>query len=139
MGFGDFYAVGDTEKWFAIPLMFFGVMIFSYVTGVYGEILDKMKSMDNDHEEGNELLKFFDVIKHFNNNEGLKKELKDEIEDYFIYRWTNHRTLPLESDLGQNIMGTKLTNDIILKFYLGFVFEPFMKVFGRTFSIPIPF
>jgi|APSaa5957512535_1039671.scaffolds.fasta_scaffold439119_1 hypothetical protein len=57
--------------------MFFGVMIFSYVTGIYGEILEKMKSMDKDHEEGNALLLFFDVMKHFNDNEGLKQGLKD--------------------------------------------------------------
>ena len=52
--------------------MFFGVMIFSLVIGIYGEILKKIKTMDKEHEEGNQLIQFFDVIKHFNHNEGLK-------------------------------------------------------------------
>lgn len=56
VGFGDYYPVGNLERCVGIAVMFFGVMIFSLVIGIYGEILDKMKSMDKDHEEGNALI-----------------------------------------------------------------------------------
>ena len=76
-------------------MMFFGVMIFSYVMGVYGEILTKFNKIEEEFDDGNKLMLWFDVLKHFNGREGLKKTLKDEIEDYFNYRWTNHPTLPI--------------------------------------------
>lgn len=44
-------------------------------------------------------------MKHFNDNEGLKPKIKEEIEDYFKYRWTRHRTLPIESDEGIGFSG----------------------------------
>jgi hypothetical protein len=134
VGFGDYYALSNLERCFSIPIMFFGVMIFSFVIGIYGEQLEKMKSIDKDHEEGNALLLFFDVMKYFNENESIKKELRDEIEEFFMYRWTNHRTLPLESDEGKEMLN-KMDRVVMPHIYLGFLYEPFMKVFGRTFSI----
>ena len=55
VGFGDFSPVGNTERLFGIPMMFFGVMIFSYVMGVYGEILDKFNEINEEYDEGNKL------------------------------------------------------------------------------------
>jgi hypothetical protein len=43
--------------------------------------------------DGNEddLAKFFGLLKGFNRKDDIKKELKEEIEDYFEYRWMNDR------------------------------------------------
>ena len=101
VGFGDYYPVGNIERLFGIPLMFFGVMIFSYVMGVYGEILERFKDVDSEFEETDKLYLFFGVIKHFNENEGLKPKIREEIEDYFKYRWAKHRYLPMESEEGR--------------------------------------
>lgn len=72
VGFGDYYPVGNIERLFGVPMMFFGVMTFSYVMGVYGEILDKFKSIEKEFDEGDRLICFMDTMKHFNDNEGLK-------------------------------------------------------------------
>ena len=56
MGLGDYYPVGNIERLFGITMMFFGVMIFSYTMGVYGEILDNFKKIEEVFEEGNQLI-----------------------------------------------------------------------------------
>jgi hypothetical protein len=55
VGLGDYYPVGDIERLFGIPMMFFGVMIFSYVMGVYAEILEKFNDIHREFDEGNGL------------------------------------------------------------------------------------
>ena len=72
VGLGDYYPVGDYERLFGIPMMFVGVLIFSYVIGIYGEILEKFKLIEEEFHEENKLGQFIDTIKHFNDNEGLK-------------------------------------------------------------------
>jgi len=100
VGLGDYYPVGNLERLFGIVMMFVGVLIFSYVIGIYGEILEKFKEIEMEFDEGNKLGQFIDTIKHFNENEGLKKHIKEDIEDYFNYRWTKHNHLPFENDEG---------------------------------------
>ena len=98
VGLGDYYPVGDYERVFGIPMMFVGVLIFSYVIGIYGEILEKFNQIEEEFDEGNKLGQFIDTIKHFNDNEGLKKSVKEDIEEYFSYRWTKHNHLPFEDE-----------------------------------------
>jgi hypothetical protein len=56
VGLGDYYPVGDIERLFGVPMMFFGVMIFSYTIGQYGGILEKFNKIEEVFEEGNKLI-----------------------------------------------------------------------------------
>ena len=121
-------------------MMFVGTMIFSLVIGIYGEILEKFKLIEEEFDEGSRLSMFMDVIKHFNGNHGLKQQVKDEIEDYFSYRWKKHNHLPFESPEGMRFNGKIPVGGYAqMHLYLGFLYEPFMSVFGRTLSIQVPF
>ena len=55
VGLGDYYPVGDLERLFGVIMMFVGVLIFSYVIGIYGEILEKFKDIEMEFDEGNKL------------------------------------------------------------------------------------
>jgi len=105
VGLGDYYPVGNIERLFGVVMMFVGTMIFSLVIGIYGEILEKFKLIEEEFDEGSELSLFMEVIKHFNHNHGLKKQVRDEIEDYFSYRWKKHNHLPFESPEGIRFSG----------------------------------
>ena len=52
-------------------LLLFGVMIFSYIIGVFNQMMDNFRAMQADYEDEDELNKFFEVMKKFNSGRRL--------------------------------------------------------------------
>ena len=55
--------------------------------GNFIDILSQFQSYQADLDDGDNLSKFFGVIKQFNGEKPLNKDLKKRIEDHFTYRW----------------------------------------------------
>jgi len=47
--------------------------------------------------DGDALMKFFGVIKHFNKGFDMDPKQKAKIEEFFNYRWDNDRNIALTS------------------------------------------
>ena len=50
-----------------------------------------MERVNSDFDDGDNLSKFFGLIKRFNGSRSISIDLKKEIEAYFDYRWINDK------------------------------------------------
>jgi len=55
VGFGDFYATTDGERLWMIIIMVGGIMCFSYIMGLFTEILDTFSTINDPIEEYQQL------------------------------------------------------------------------------------
>ena len=51
VGFGDFHPLNDIERLFCAFFLVFGVSIFSYIMGVFIEMLDRFKKYNDDYDD----------------------------------------------------------------------------------------
>jgi len=98
VGFGDLYPVSNSERLLVCCILIFGVSVFSYIMGIFTEILDKFSQLNSDLDQGDELAKFFGLLKRFNNNVDIKNKFKEKIEDFFDMKWNLDRTMALTTD-----------------------------------------
>jgi amino acid permease len=52
VGFGDYEPVSDAERLVGAFVLLFGVAIFSYIMGIFIEILDQFRNMNEDYDQG---------------------------------------------------------------------------------------
>ena len=97
VGLGDLHPRSDPERLFTAFLLFFGVLLFSYVLGKFFRILISFKQIEEGFNDSGNLSRFFGVIKQLNNNRDIEPKLKNSIEDYFNYRWNNDKNLAIQT------------------------------------------
>jgi hypothetical protein len=66
VGFGDYFPKTDSERLLCAMVLLFGNMIFSLVMEQFLTILNEVKELENDLDEGDQLSKFFGLIQRFN-------------------------------------------------------------------------
>lgn len=71
VGFGDYYPFASIERLVAAFMLLFGVAIFSYIMGVFIDILDNFTKLTEELDEGDELSMFFHVMTKFNGGRRL--------------------------------------------------------------------
>jgi len=91
VGFGDFHPKNNTERLITSMTLLFGVMIFSYLTGNFLEVVDAFRELQWENEDADNLSRFFGLLTKYNNGRPLKREQISEMEDYFEYYWANDR------------------------------------------------
>ena len=62
VGFGDYNPKSDAERLLFVAILMFGVAIFSYIMGNFIEILDQMRKLNEELDQGDELTKFFGLL-----------------------------------------------------------------------------
>ena len=87
VGFGDFHPTADAERLVGAFVLLFGVAIFSYIMGIFIEILDQFRNMNEDFDEGDKLDCFFIFLMKLNNGMPMPKDFKTRVEDLFQYKW----------------------------------------------------
>ena len=87
VGFGDIHPTNNAERCMVAFILLFGVAIFSYVMGNFIDILDTFKSINAQMEDGDNLSKFFGLIKQFNKGRMIDYKMKCRMEDFMEYRW----------------------------------------------------
>jgi hypothetical protein len=66
VGFGDFHPRSNVERVFVALMLLFGVAIFSYIMGNFIQILNQIKCLNSTFDDGDNLSKFFGLIKNYN-------------------------------------------------------------------------
>ena len=101
VGFGDFHPKNNTERALTSMILLFGVIVFSYLTGNFLELVNGYQVLLWENEDGENLSRFFGLLAKYNNGQPLKRVFIDEIESYFEFYWAHDKqaSLALESDL----------------------------------------
>jgi len=89
VGFGDLNPRSNFERIFVAFMLLFGVAIFSYIMGVFIEILQQYQAVTAAIDDYEKLSKFFGLMKHFNKGRPINDVFKDQIEIFFSYKWVN--------------------------------------------------
>ena len=87
VGFGDFHPRSDHERLLGAFILLFGVAIFSLIMGTFTEILDELQNFNKPIDYGDDLARFFGLMKYFNNRHAIDLTLKRNIEAHFDYKW----------------------------------------------------
>ena len=66
VGFGDYHPRGDIERVFGAFQLLFGVAIFSYILSIFKDIIQKVTTSNKDLDDGDNLARFFGILRHFN-------------------------------------------------------------------------
>lgn len=104
VGFGDFSPRSDFERILCAIILLFGVAIFSYIMGNFINILDQYQNLNADLDEGDELARFFGLIRRFNDNVPLKLSLKEQIEKHFDYKWINDKNQAIDDQAEKDML-----------------------------------
>ena len=59
VGFGDYHPRSNPERLITAMILLFGVAVFSYILGIFCEILADLQKLNEELDEGDELSKFF--------------------------------------------------------------------------------
>tara|TARA_B110000285_G_scaffold154438_1_gene172301 strand:+ start:997 stop:2052 length:1056 start_codon:yes stop_codon:yes gene_type:complete len=135
VGFGDFNPRSDSERLVCSFILLFGVAIFSYIMGIFIEILDQYKNLNADLDDGDNLSKFFGLLRRFNDNVPIKQQLKEQIERHFDYKWKKDKNQSIDDD-AEIAMLDQLPDEVQDKIFCDFLFSDFQKLFMRFFRIP---
>ena len=88
VGFGDYYPVNDYERLSCAFVLLFGVALFSLFMGQLLEMIENFKNMDEEICEEDKLEKFFIMMRdQFNFGYPIKKQLREEINDFMSFKW----------------------------------------------------
>lgn len=98
VGFGDFHPRGNLERIYISFVLLIGVSVFSYIMGNFIEIIGVMGEINGSFNDGDNLTKFFGLIKRFNNDRDINRDLMLRIEDFFEYKWEEDVNLAIITD-----------------------------------------
>ena len=104
VGFGDYHPRSDAERLFIAAVLLIGVSTFSYIMGNLIEIIDEIKLIEAEIDDGDNLAKFFGLIRRFNADKQLPTRIQDEIEDFFVYKWNQDRNQAVETDKDKELL-----------------------------------
>ena len=106
VGFGDYYPVSNVERVIQSGILVFGVSIFSYFMGSFIELLDKFQNLNQELDDGDNLMMFFGMIhSHYNAGFELPNNFKKRVEAHFDYKWSYDRTMAVSSEEDLAIVG----------------------------------
>jgi hypothetical protein len=92
VGFGDYAPRSDAERILGTVIFLMGVSIFSFVLGIFSDLLQKLNEFNGEPEDDVNLSKFLGVLQKFNKNKPLDKDFLNDIQKQFEYKWINDRT-----------------------------------------------
>ena len=91
VGFGDIHPRSDYERLIIAAFLFCGVIIFSYVSGEFMEILGSYNKLHEFYDDSEALSIFLGILTKFNMDETLDDKFRQSIADYFDYRWSHYK------------------------------------------------
>lgn len=123
IGFGDYSPQSTVERYCALPILMFGVIIFSMIMGDYMDILMQYKTI-GEVTDNRGLSKWISLLSRFNNGQPLGKDLISKIEDFFDYYWDNNRLSCIDGE-GQRFMD-ELPERVKGEIYIDYLFSDFL-------------
>ena len=122
VGFGDMYPKSNMERIVVILILIFGISTFSYVMGVFLDIMNEVLDFNKDYDEYENLAKFFATIRKFNANDPIDPTLKSKMITYFKHRWNNDLNSAVQESENWRELPTNTKESI----YLNFLFDSFI-------------
>ena len=98
VGFGDFHPRSDSERFLACFLLIFGVSVFSYQMGDILALIDDWNELHEVNEDGDNLNKFFNVLRKYNLGENVDIGFQQAIENHFSYMWDTDRNFAVRDE-----------------------------------------
>ena len=98
VGFGDYNPRSDLERVFCAFILLFGVAIFSYIMGIFIEMLEKYQNLCRDLDDGDQLTRFLGLFTFLNDKVPIKEELRLKIEAHFDYKWRYDRNQAIDDE-----------------------------------------
>jgi hypothetical protein len=98
VGYGDYFAVNNYERIFAILIMLLGVAMFSYVMGSFTELISSYEKIIGDGDKDSELHNWLSVLEKFSKNKPFEANLIGRIDKHFAYFWKNDRNSFISKD-----------------------------------------
>jgi hypothetical protein len=71
VGFGDLNPRSNYERSFMMLILLFGVAIFSFIMDIFNQTITKMKRLDSDFDDSENLAKFFSLIRKYNKDNDI--------------------------------------------------------------------
>lgn len=91
---------------------------------IFIEILDQYKNLNADLDEGDNLSKFFGLLRRFNDNVPIKIQLKEQIEKHFDYKWKKDKNQSV-NDPEEEAMLDQLPEEVQNRIFCEFLFSDF--------------
>lgn len=79
-------------------------MVFSYIMGNFIAMLENYRVLNGEIDEGDQLAKFFGLMKRFNKNKDINENLKTRIEQYFVFRWQEDKLQAIDDEGEQGLL-----------------------------------
>ena len=122
VGFGDYYPTTNFERLFMCVVFVGGISVYSVFQGALHENWLNYERVTGDIYHGEDLNRFFSLLKKYNHNKPLNRQFIREMEDYFEYYWTNDRRVIAETaeDLSKlEQLPENVKNQFLLKYLFG--------------------
>jgi len=100
--------------------------------GQFIDMLNDIERYNSDLEESEELSKFLGVMRKFNLNKPLEKKFKNQIEEYFRYKWLHDKNQFI-SDKEDIYLLEQMPQEVEDKLYYQYLFKDFLKEFAKYF------
>lgn len=136
VGFGDYAPRSNLERVIGAMMLMLGVAIFSYIMGIFIEILEACKNLTVEYGEGERLAMFMGTLRKFNKNVAIDADFTLEIVEYFSYRWKCDKSREFNTEQGLNCMD-QLPKDVQIKILKDYMFIEYLKTFNELFKFPI--
>lgn len=88
---------------------------------------------NKDIEEGNQLSRFLNTMQQFNSNEPLEKTMKNQLEEYFYYRWANDKNSAITDQQDLEIFN-QMPMEVKMKLLRDFMHKRFLNQYQDLFS-----
>ena len=98
VGFGDYNPKSNVERVLCAFILLFGVSIFSYIMGIFIEILNQIKELQSNLDDGDFLTCFLHLMQNFNGGKPINPSLSNKIYEFFDYKWTNDRLQAIDDE-----------------------------------------
>ena len=131
-GLGDFHPITDKERLLGIVLIFFGVIMFSYILGELRFLISNIDSLNGEIEYNDELDNFFLLLTKFNYGNQIDIELQNLIRNFMNLKWKNDKNSFLKTEQDQNLLD-QLPDSSKIMLYTDFIFKDFIWKFRRFF------
>ena len=135
VGLGDYNPRSNSERLFIACGLLVGVAIFSYIMGEFCKMVESFSTYNQLWGgEGDELSKFFGVLKRFNHNEDFNLEIKRQIERYFDYRWDKDKFQVLHPSKQENFI-EQCPDSVQNDFHTDYLFQEFLSCYRTSFDL----
>ena len=134
VGFGDFHPRSNQERLVTAMILLFGVATFSYCMGIFIGILGTYETLNAELDDGDNLSRFFGMLKHFNGDQPINTNLQKSIEEFFDYKWNKDRNQAMDDDQEQALL-EQLPIEVQNNIFCKFLYFDFISIFRETFKI----